>query len=118
MEGSIFIHFQSPIHPSLPPDVPCTTTCSRDHSIERARNSSNNQEEMMEVEGLDGATASLIFFVVVAILVFGCLQVVVGFVESLGVQVRWYGGRYVIKWRFPVFWIVNPIGSMYGVYTY
>ena len=32
-------------------------------------------QEEMEVEGLDGATASLIFFVVVAILVFGCLQV-------------------------------------------
>ena len=71
-------------------------------SIDRAQ--LHNQEEMMEVEGLDGATASLIFFVVVAILVFGCLQVVVvgggvglGGVQVFGwrpreVRVRWYDG--------------------------
>ena len=63
----------------------------------------------MEVEGLDGATASLIFFVVVAILVFGCLQVVVvgggvglGGVQVFGwrpreVRVRWYDG-YGMVW--------------------
>jgi hypothetical protein len=32
------------------------------------------QEIEMEVEGLDGATASLGFFLVVGILIFGCLQ--------------------------------------------
>ena len=33
-----------------------------------------SQEIEMEVEGLDGATASLGFFLVVGILIFGCLQ--------------------------------------------
>lgn len=64
---------QSPSHP-YPRDVRCTTNAV-ENSIDRVVTS--HQEEM-EVEGLDGATASLIFFVVVAILVFGCLQVVVG----------------------------------------
>lgn len=32
------------------------------------------EEIEMEVEGLDGATASLGFFLVVGILIFGCLQ--------------------------------------------
>ena len=63
---------------------------------------SSQVKEEMEVEGLDGATASLIFFVVVAILVFGCLQVWWSAV-GLGVQVwmerevRWYGYGYGIS---------------------
>ena len=48
------------------------------------------QEIEMEVEGLDGATASLGFFVVVGILVFGCLQ-------APGPTLSWGGlGRKVI----------------------
>ena len=44
----------------------------------------NAPEELeMEVEGLDGATAVAGFFVVIALLIFGCLQVVAsGFFET------------------------------------